>query len=704
MKYLFIAVSILFATASAGEDMSGYTETIFDEETFDLPHNPFSGYIEPYSFSEEKPHIEMINHLYGFDQPLENCFNSEKPSQSCFIPFPNSEQYCSEHKRLCDYKKADSKTPVAYISVKEGLGISIKTHLSNKSYSSYCLVLQKYNDDDDKTDFRHQKTINEKDPSYDIPYEWIKEGGIFKIYPHNSKIKNKTNDKKCNPQTTNKQAILAFKVLPYTEVTKNVVYVEINGDPNDNPWTPDTPNCTNEIKEGCCENGFTEACVKNVLKEIYNQAVIDVKATTESASKYLNNQLLNITMTKPEATQGNIYAKIKEKVDKIIADSEVAQKKDSQYWHIILAINKERKIWELSQCISEDSKILGISDITNCGRYGFRPERENVKTNYYVYNKINGGIAQKKDAEIRVKQQIENNKPKMHYYIYTNGKPHPYKPGDMLYTDNGNPVVPTLGGIKNSKLAFSVPLATNDKHDGYLAYGSLIFVPRRIGHSGLYALSHELGHSFGLTDVSVSEVYRTKENAIYKEQNEDDHGLFENDDRTKVGDREYDIKHASTESNLMSWQNPAGNKIRYRPVPIVCTGGTRYYKASKEISDSKGNKYKVYDSEKGVWGSNIERLILDGIENKDNLKEEDWLELNQWECIRGNCYDSKYSSTYSTNARKTYYNMMEEGAWCYANEKIEDGKNTRNRVTDEDTYKKDSLKIMSGKYIEKTGK
>lgn len=699
MKYLFIAVSILFATASAGEDMSGYTETIFDEETFDLPHNPFSGYIEPYSFSEEKPHIEMINHLYGFDQPLENCFNSEKPSQSCFIPFPNSEQYCSEHKRLCDYKKADSKTPVAYISVKEGLGISIKTHLSNKSYSSYCLVLQKYNDDDDKTDFRHQKTINEKDPSYDIPYEWIKEGGIFKIYPHNSKIKNKTNDKKCNPQTTNKQAILAFKVLPYTEVTKNVVYVEINGDPNDNPWTPDTPNCTNEIKEGCCENGFTEACVKTVLKDVYNQAVIDVNVTPEQASKYtLNNELMKVTMTNPYGSSYT-YSKIKENVEKIISNSQIAQDKSSQYWHTIIAINKERKKWNLHTCVSENSKELGITDITNCKNYGFKPEAEDINTNYYIYNQITGNISSKVEAEIRVNQKIVNNKPEIHYYVYTNGKPHPYKNGDVLYTDNGYPVIPEADCILGNTLAFSDPLRAKDLHDNYLAYGSLIFVPRRIGHLGLYTLSHELGHSFGLTDVSMSNVNRTTKEAIYK-NSEGNHGEFENSDRTKKGPREYRIPLASSESNLMSWKAPTGGKLRYRPVPIACTGGTQYYKATKEKNDSKGNKYLGYDEEKGVWGSAIERLIIDGIENKDNLKDEDWLELNQWECIRGNCYDSKYSSTYSTNARKTYYNMNEEGTWCFANQKIEENKNTKNRVTDQETYKKDYEKIMSVIYKE----
>ena len=702
MKYLLIAVSFLFATASAGEDISGYTGSVVSEKDFELPYNPFSGKIETYTFNDEKPHIELVNHLYGFDQPLESCFSDKNPSQNCFIPFPDdAKEFCSDkHNKksyLCKFSKENAKTPVAYISIKENQSISIKAHLSYKINKKYCLALHKYNDNEDKGSFLYARIIDNDQSSEEIPYDIIKDGGIFKIYPHNSEIQNEKNDKKCNPQTDNKQAILAFQVLPYKEITKNIVYVELNGDPKD-PWKPDNTSC---------ENGFTEGCVNTILKEVYNQAVIDVKTNPESSDDFHRSSLIDVWMTNPDGSSYT-YETIKKKVEDIIKEPEVAQNKDSKYWHFVIAINKVRKLWELGKCVSAESKETGkITDITNCGIYGFRPENEHKDTHYFIYNRITGNITSKKEAKIRVKQRIEDNKPKMQYYVFTKEDPngqyehHPYKNGDILFTDDGYPVIPKKECITGSTLAFSDPLASNDKHDGYLAYGSLILVPRRTGKSGLYTLMHELGHSFGLTDVSVSNVYKTTETAIYATNNENDHGLFVNENSTNLGEREYNNKYASTESNIMSWKFPTGNKLRYRPVPIACTGGTKYYKATMEKKDEDGNIYTGYDDEKGTWGTSIERLILDGIKDKNNIEDKDWQELNQWECIRGNCYNSKYSSTYSTNARKTYYERSNEESWCYANKKIEANKNTKNQVTDEATYKADYDKIMSVKYEEK---
>ena len=93
MKHLFIVLSILLVSTYAADDMGGNTGSIDPDGTYELPHNPHSGNIEPYTFQAEKPHIEIDpNHLYGFDQPLETCFNSENPPQYCFIPYSPSEE------------------------------------------------------------------------------------------------------------------------------------------------------------------------------------------------------------------------------------------------------------------------------------------------------------------------------------------------------------------------------------------------------------------------------------------------------------------------------------------------------------------------------------------------------------------------------------------------------------------------------------
>lgn len=693
MKHLFIVLSILLVSTYAADDMGGNTGSIDPDGTYELPHNPHSGNIEPYTFQAEKPHIEIDpNHLYGFDQPLETCFNSENPPQYCFIPYSPSEENCSKHPKICNLRK---KTPIAYISTKIGNDVSFIPHLSYNTHDKYCLIHYEYNDEADNDKGKvidDPKTIedNKSQPSVTLTYNDIKSGGIFKIFPINKNIKSSKNQKRCAiPAKDN--SIFAIKVLPYEEVPKKIAYVEINGDPSDNPWIPDDN----------CENGFSKECVETFLKEIYSQAVIKVKIEKKTDTDYLNSQLIDIRMSYPEGSS-YIYDNIKKKMNEIIADPKISQNKDSEHWHTVLAINKIRKQWHLDKCINENSVV---AEVTDCKNFGLNPERESIQTKFFLYNSsVDRTPNPNKDAivEIRIKQTIEDNKPQIHYYIYKNNKPYQYKKGDVIYTDNGYPVVPTEKGIRGSTFAFSDPFK-DDLHDNYLSHGSLIVVPRRNGKSGFYALMHELGHSFGLTDVSVSEDYKITEKAIYTTNNEGDHGLFENSDH-KVGDREYENTYASSETNLMSWQAPAGKKLRYRATPIVCTGGTKYYKASKKelIKDDLGQNIEidVYDAEKGVWGRSIERLLKDGIENKDELNDEDWLELNQWECIRGNCYDSDYSSQYTTNARKTYY-LRSEGSWCFDNTKISNNGKEKNRVTDEETYKADYTKIMNGKYTKR---
>ena len=620
MKYLFIAVSILFATASAGEGMSGYTESL------ELPYNPYSNEILPYMFNDEKPHIEMLNHLYGFDQPLESCFSSESPSQNCFIPFSNSEEYCSKHPRICKSRENDSKTPVAYISVKENQGVSLKAHLSNNINDNYCLVLHKYNDNgnNDQADFRHHKIINEGDPSYDIPYEWIKEGGIFKIYPHIGKIKNKKNDKKCNPQT-NKQAILAFKVLPYTEIKKNFIYVQLDG---------------KKLETHEEENSFTEERVKNNFNEVFNQAVVYEGLTPQTASdfdkieleeneipiknkvtkekyKMVNiSDLIEIDITNPEDDFiETIKAKALKKFNLLFSDQQKLQEqyrffvedqsKVSPYFRMVFVINKERKKWRIKKCGK------GNGDLSSCPY--FFPEEEHKDTKYRVYSDGTclGAIDGDKPVTIKI---IYDDYGEEHYYAFLEDNTPVTGDCNIIYTDNGYPVFPSKAGVTSNIKGGNLPFL---KANNNVPVGSITIAIRGKGESAQYTLIHELGHSFGLADVSMSDIYKileydTKSKPVYQNnEGKKDYRLYKNN------------LYASSETNLMTWQQPTGKKIRYRGTQVVSTGGTDYY---TDVDDP--NSYV----------GSIERPFSGNGEN-------------QWECARF-CYNN---DALNSEDRKEYW-------------------------------------------------
>ena len=323
--------------------------------------------------------------------------------------------------------------------------------------------------------------------------------------------------------------------------------------------------------------------------------------------------------------------------------------KDDPYWHVILAINKARKIWKISEC----KQVVNL-DLSSCN--GFAPEREPEGTQYFLYkikdndNELNNDyLADAIPVTIKTKQTKENFSYKTHYYLYKeNGeKIKNFDENDVLFTDEGYPIVPYPTALSGTAAVSIKPnkIGLENKHDDYLYYGSIVLVARSVGKSSYFTLMHELGHSFGLTDVTQSYLYKIKQ-----EDPNSSTDFFDNNDNK--GHKKYTNDYASIQTNLMSWTKPIGVKLRYRPIQIACSGGTKYYKntikkgdeeyftlaISEEGSDNK--KLVTADS----WGT-IERPIK--IKDSDGKYNQFGFEPNQWECIRGACYDANFSSTYS---------------------------------------------------------
>ena len=131
-------------------------------------------------------------------------------------------------------------------------------------------------------------------------------------------------------------------------------------------------------------------------------------------------------------------------------------------------------------------------------------------------------------------------------------------------------------------------------------------VPRSQSNEEPYTVVHELGHSFGLTDVAV-------------DRNEYTIQLVSNNV----------VEYGTTERNIMTWTSPSGPKIRYRDTPIACTGGEKKYTYILDLNSktgkscSKGEYCKTYTQEI------TSEIKVSPYEINNNE--------NQWECIR-NCY------------------------------------------------------------------
>jgi hypothetical protein len=629
MKKILIILMVTFLVACSKSDKSGRTgpidepasssessspvdpkssssikegDFVWPEEidgTFKLPNNPYSGKIEEFDWRSVVP---------GFSEP---------------------DKYAYGYDRNPEALKSPEKDEVVYISVETGKKASFiprfKSSKKDAGYSQY-------------------KLVNDDDPADEIP---LTDGVLTEIT--NAKLANDGAHLTYSLYGLNKAWVNLDKrieVLAYEAKYKSFIYVQLDGD----GWNADSD-----------EDSFTKTKVDYYFNDVFGQALVYANSTEEPASKYDLDYLIEVDMLHPS---DDVFDKMVAKAGSVMnnapnlfsADGKVNV--DSPYLHIVFAINKERKIWKLENCIDD----YGDIDLKSCS--GFDPESESKMATYHMVS-LDGcsdGVGTSPiDVEIRVQPIIgEGGAVHERFYAVKGGKKIDFAPCDILYTDEGYPLVPSISGVLTGTAAVSVgPDKLSLYFENYLPYGSIVVTPRRRGLTAQYTLMHELGHSFGFTDVKSSDLIEPGEKVEV---------LF-SDGRSLYGyDKVYTNTYASSETNVMAWQQPSGRRIRYRNTPIVCTAGTMYYGGLKDDGTFNPEKF---------WGA-VERPVDGGYEN-------------QWECVRGECYTEKYSSA----QRK---NFWESTGACEVNNKPIDDK-SKQRLTDYATFYADYIKSREEKII-----
>ena len=326
---------------------------------------------------------------------------------------------------------------------------------------------------------------------------------------------------------------------------------------------------------------------------------------------YFQNGLINIDFSNIEKVNefGNTLLTNALKLD------HSQTKENGPEYHVVYAVNKVRKIWKLKDCLDN-------RNAPSCFLSRMKNEPSDVK--YFTYNNRENKFPGK-EVEILYEKVTykENGKIKEPAYRWrirykTSNSPlrwSDFQDDDYIYTENGYPTLPFKSVMVGSVRAFAARLDANyqnelGKNGIFLSKGSVVFVARGPGHEGFYVLMHELGHTFGLTDVAAANSLQKIEEDIPSKDSKN----YTADPSTSQND------YATQYTNLMSWVTPQGSKIRYRPTQIACTGGRSFH-----ANDDKRENIDITDKD------NYYNLMMEysiPIEKKEDA------EINQWECIR----------------------------------------------------------------------
>ena len=659
MKKAFLFLSIFLTATFINAQESGETGAV-DSEYDNLNYNPYTGKILPFDWGETIPDIEESdNHPNGFDGLQKNCYG-EKPPENCYDP--------SEQKKI----------PIFYISIetgktarfifnegdgsKDGVGTLLK---KISPYSDLRLLREKkawINPSAQKRELVNiYKTETERNQAildYGIDFSVGNKNSLIpiKIEQIDGSLKKelffsiKSEDDEgvytlIGKSTKSKRAtwtdLLKIHIKPYKPLSKEFIYIELDGGDKDRKeWDPLTKDPENSITLAktltSFNNVYKQAAVNakiTVGREISDNKdiVIDKSTTIDKKMEEKINQnkfgisslLIEVDMSKPEESEDNLdvlftYAK------ELFAKYGDLRDKKSKYRHIVFAINKERKSWPLEQCITKDKVI----NLTLCNN--FYPELEPSNTKYYITRPSED--CRKTDREpIKIPVTIKKGKKDRFYYaIDSHNELMKLKSCDILHTDNGLPIIP---GYTNAGLSFpwtkedfeeaqeiagpgkEFPISDNFMlYDDYLPYGSIIIATRNKTDNGLYTIAHELGHSFGLTDI-----------------------VQDSNEVIKKRESEHTNTYGTTERNLMTWINPSGSKIRYRDNHIACTNGKDII-LTLYLNKTNGKMCKTKDEK------NEKKClkILDTLNIESQVIEKTMHE-NQWECFR-DCYKKDFSS------------------------------------------------------------
>ena len=572
---------------------------------FGLPHNPYTGEIKKFSWHKINSVFSPINNYdYGFD------------------------------------RDPTDKDPTVFISVETGEKSKTKEfawfipHLSKDAYDKYSLLHEKYNDNPAQVPSSGIKLVDGEEKS-------IKEGGTYTLWG-------------CwlfcdGPNILQFWKNLEKKVtiLPYEKKTKHIIYMQFDGKKG-NTW--DT------AKD---KYSFTEDRIKQKFNDVFKEAVVELDITPVEQT---TQEIITVDMTRPNDKE---WFRLKNIAENYFKNN---KKGHPEYWHFVFAINKERKLWHLADCKYKMEDGTELLLLNSCN--GFDPENEDKTTTYRMYSEKGCETSFGEDGPVEIKTITLEESGYRLYYIYKDGKPYSPSLCDILYTDNGYPIVPDDQIIKSGNAA-AINYGINEDEftlfEDYLAHASFAIVPRSKGESGLHTMIHEIGHAFGLTDVSQSSII---------EQNETDASV---DIDTSKNKAIYKNNHyATSETNLMTWIIPTGKKVRYRNTPIVCTGGTTYY------VDVYNKETKTHE-----FGNIIGSIQREFPHDKSNKGYE-----NQWECIR-DCYKKEFATT----ERKNFF--LANG-FC-ENNSVPKGDNAKNilyKYEDKTNFEKIYRESLKGKIIE----
>lgn len=213
--------------------------------------------------------------------------------------------------------------------------------------------------------------------------------------------------------------------------------------------------------------------------------------------------------------------------------------------HVALGINEMRIKWDLLDNMAEDLK--NYSDFNKaCTIYNAREYEEGcLHLRFPMYLSSSCGEA---DKEIEV-EMYEYNKEKNVFSLnlYNAGN---FKAGCKysIYAD----VHPFVPGLPS---AVQYTLAAYASEYNHAIIGGMVWGSHISGESSFNVICHEIGHSYGLTDLYIQDDDPTMFNGV-----------------------------ASNETNLMNNATPIGPKLRYRPLEVVST-------STNDRIKLKGDKY-----------------------------------------------------------------------------------------------------------------
>lgn len=504
-----------------------------NDGSFDVPHNPHTGSIAGYPWNTLSLGFEEPeNYPYGFDRsPLSDVS-------------PEKDRY-------------------VYISTTTTEKAYFKAIVSDETYDSYRLI---NNISGDVIKVIDKEIVDVFEGEYTLQGE--NAGSWIDLDKH-------------------------VKVISYEPKEKEIIYIQLDGD----GW--DTEND---------QYAFTKERVETGFNEVYSQVVMTPNVIERAATFYNNerikldfNEMLQINMVyRSDLIAQSVYDQatkiLLDQVENISLKDIDANKLKER--HIVFAVNKTLKYWPLEGAYILNQDYL---DFYSNPFHFFYPELEPVGTTYAIQSvgKCEDGVGPEPiPVTIRKVSELIDGQTRIVYKPYHNGKPVTFGPCDYLYTKNGLPELPiNIPGALAVSFSLQKEVKREDDSEtiDFFGLGSVVWVPRGIGPSSIYTMMHELGHSFGLTDVA-----------------ETGRWLNPNDGYLS----------STTETPLMSWRSPSGRKLRYRGVQVVYTGGAT-------IDGSPGERIEC-----PVNG------VLD----------------NQWACLRDEC--DYYNRYLPSNPIFKYYGGM----------------------------------------------